>query len=60
MRSASIFRNGRARAGIATTVVLSAGLAAAQTDVYRARTDLVVLQVSVSDAQHRHVSGLRA
>jgi Ca-activated chloride channel family protein len=60
MQSASIFRNGRARAGMAFTVVLSAGLAAAQTDVYRAGTDLVVLQVSVSDAHRRHVPGLRA
>ena len=41
-------------------VVLSAGLAAAQTDVFRAGTDLVVLQVSVSDGHRRHVSGLRA
>ena len=48
MRSASIFRERRAGAGIAAAVVLSTGLAAAQTDVYRAGTDLVVLQVSVS------------
>ena len=60
MQSASIFRDARVRAGIAAAVVLSAGLAAAQTGVYRASTDLVVLQVSVSDAQRRHVPGLRA
>lgn len=44
--------------------MLSVGLAAAQTGgqpaVYRARTELVVLQVSVSDAQRRHVAGLQA
>ncbi len=51
-------------AGIAVAVALSAGFAAAQSTnpagLYRARTDLVVLQVSVSDAQRRHVPGLRA
>ena len=51
-------------AGIAVAVALSAAFAAAQTGappaVYRGGTDLVVLQVSVSDAQKRHVSGLRA
>ena len=64
MQSASIFRNRRLRGGIALAVLLSAGLAAAQTDapsaVYRAGTDLVVLQVSVSDARRRHVAGLQA
>jgi Ca-activated chloride channel homolog len=60
MQSASIFPDGCARAGIAVVVVLSAGLAAAQTGVYRAGTDLVVLQVSVSDGHRRHVPGLRA
>ena len=49
---------------IAVAVVLSAAVAAAQTGVppavYRSSTDLVVLQVSVSDAQRRHVPGLRA
>ena len=64
MRSASIFRDGRARAGVVLAVTLSAGLSAAQTNdsqaVYRAGTDIVVLQVSVSDGQRRHVSGLQA
>ena len=60
MRSASIFRDARVRAGVAVAVVLSAGLAAAQTGVYRAGTDLVVLQVSVSDSNRRHIPGLRA
>ena len=64
MQFGSIFPDRRVRAGIAVAVVLSAGLAAAQTDVpptvFRAGTDLVVLQVSVSDAQRRHVAGLRA
>ena len=64
MRSASIFPDRRVRAGVALAMVLSAALVAAQTGappaVYRAGTDLVVLQVSVSDAQRRHVSGLRA
>ena len=64
MQSASIFPNRRLRAGIAVAVVLSAGLVVAQTDVpstvFRARTELVVLQVSVSDGQRRHVAGLRA
>jgi Ca-activated chloride channel family protein len=64
MRSGSIFPDGCARAGVVLAVVLSVGLSAAQTGdsqaVYRARTDLVVLQVSVSDGQRRHVSGLQA
>lgn len=64
MRSASIFRDGRARLGVVLAIVLSAGPLTAQTDtpstVYRAGTDLVVLQVSVSDGQRRHVSGLHA
>ena len=64
MRFASIFPDGRLRLGIGAAVVLSAALAAAQTDappaVYRARTDLVVLQVAVSDAQRRFVPGLLA
>ena len=64
MQSASIFPNRQLRAGIAVAVVLSAGLVVAQTDVpstvFRARTELVVLQVSVSDGQRRHVAGLRA
>ena len=62
MRSVSIFRN-RLRAGIAVAVLLSAGLAAAQSDaptVFRGGTELVVLQVSVSDGQRRHVAGLQA
>src|SRR5688572_14457262 len=64
MRFASIFPDGRARGGVALAVVLSGVLAAAQSGappaVFRAGTDLVVLQVSVSDAQRRHVPGLRA
>ena len=64
MRFASIFPDGRARGGVAIAVVLSGVLAAAQSGappaVYRAGTELVVLQVSVSDAQRRHVPGLRA
>src|SRR5688572_27710364 len=64
MRSDSIFRNRRLGGGLAVAMLLSAGLAAAQTGgqpaVYRARTELVVLQVSVSDGQRRHVAGLRA
>ena len=63
MRSASIFRD-RLRAGVSIAALLGTGLAAAQTDappaVFRAGTDLVVLQVSVSDGQRRHVSGLQA
>jgi len=69
MRFASTFRNGGlARAGGAA--VLGCVLAAAQAAVlpaqappaatYRARTDLVVLQVAVTDARHRYVPGLRA
>lgn len=61
MRSASIFPNRRVCAAIAVALALSAAFAAAQTTgVYRARTDLVVLQVSVSDGQRRHVPGLQA
>jgi Ca-activated chloride channel family protein len=64
MQSASIFPDAVARAGVVIAAVLTAGLAAAQTGeplaVYRAGADLVVLQVSVSDAQRRHVAGLRA
>ena len=69
MRSGSTFRNGglaRACAG----AVIACALAAAQAvnlpaqappaATYRARTDLVVLQVAVTDARHRHVSGLGA
>src|SRR5688572_33440233 len=64
MRSDSIFRNRRLGGGLAVAMLLSAALAAAQTGgqpaVYRARTELVVLQVSVSDGQRRHVAGLQA
>ena len=64
MQFASIFRDRRPVAGLALALVLGAGLSAAQTTgtspVYRARTDLVVLQVSVSDGQRRHISGLGA
>ena len=69
MRFASIFRSG----GLTRTgggAVLGCVLAAAQAAVlpaqappaatYRARTDLVVLQVAVTDARHRYVPGLRA
>ena len=64
MQSASIFPDRRVRAGVVLALGLSAALAAAQTGpppaVYRSGTDLVVLQVSVSDSQRRHVPGLRA
>jgi VWFA-related protein len=64
MQSASIFPDRRVRAAVAVAVILSAALVAAQTGapptVYRSGTDLVVLQVSVSDSQRRLVPGLRA
>ena len=46
-----------------TLAAAHGGLLSAQTPpaaMYRARTDLVVLQVAVTDARHRYVSGLRA
>lgn len=57
-------RSVRARAGIVALCALAAGipgLLAQQPPpaTYRARTDLVVLQVSVVDAQRRFVTGLR-
>ena len=69
MRFASIFRDGGlACAGGAAA--LACALAAADATVllaqtppaatYRARTDLVVLQVAVTDARHRYVPGLSA
>ena len=64
MRSDSIFPDRGVQLGLAVALILSVGLAAAQVSspqgVYRAGTDLVVLQVSVSDAQRRFVSGLQA
>ena len=64
MQSVSIFPDRRVRAGVVLAVVISAALVGAQTDprpaVYRSATDLVVLQVSVSDSQRRHVPGLQA
>ena len=64
MRSDSTFPDRRISAGIAVAVLLSAGLAAAQIAappaVYKARTELVALQVSVSDSQRRYVTGLQA
>ena len=66
MRSASISRDrvGRTwRCAIAVIVAAAVAAAGAQTGspaTYRAGTDLVVLQVSVSDAHRRHVPGLRA
>ena len=64
MRSDSTFRDRRVAAGLAVAVILSAGLAAAQITappaVFRAGTDLVALQVSVSDGQRRYVTGLQA
>jgi Ca-activated chloride channel family protein len=64
MRSDSTFPDWRA-ACVAVAVVLSAGLVAAQVAspppaVYKAGTDLVALQVSVSDGQRRYVTGLQA
>jgi Ca-activated chloride channel family protein len=68
MRFASIFHDGIARAGgravLACAVVAShAAVLPAQSPpaaTYRAGTDLVVLQVAVTDARHRYVPGLRA
>ena len=64
MRSDSTFPDRRLSAGIAGVVMLSAGLVAAQITpppaVYKAGTDLVALQVSVSDGQRRYVTGLQA
>ena len=67
MRFASIFRNGGlARAGgavLACALAAHAAVLLAQTPpaaTYRARTDLVVLQVAVTDARHRYVPGLGA
>ena len=68
MRFVSIFRDKRlahaCRGGaLALSVVaVTVGLPAqesAPSATYRARTDLVVLQVAVTDARHQYVSGLR-
>ena len=70
MRSASIFRSGaRARAGLTAVAVLSAVAAGidlhsaqvgAPPAIFRSQTELVVLQVAVTDAHRRYVPGLRA
>src|SRR6185503_2970767 len=56
-------RRGVRRAALALIVAAAVAGAAAQTDspgVYHAGTDLVVLQVAVTNTQRRFVSGLRA
>jgi VWFA-related protein len=56
-------RRGGSALGVAAIVATAVAVGVAQTDaptVYRAGTDLVVLQVAVTDAQRRFVSGLRA
>jgi len=66
MQSVSISREHRLRGrrlAVASIVAAAVAVGAAQTDspsVYRAGTDLVVLQVAVTDGQRRFVSGLRA
>ena len=54
---------GCGRLAVATIVAAAVAVGAAQTEspaIYRAGTDLVVLQVAVTDGQRRFVSGLRA
>ncbi len=62
MQSASISRNRVVRAGAALAVSQSAVIAGVQTaaPVFRSGTDLVVLQVAVTDGQRRYVPGLQA
>lgn len=67
MASVSTSRERRARGGgrLAAAILAAAAVAvtAAQTDpptVYRAGTDLVVLQVAVTDVQRHFIRGLRA